>query len=586
MQPSKEQQDINEKIKEGKNVFVDACIGAGKTTLLDYVCSKNTNKKILYLTFNKLLKEDAKKKIRIRNTDVHNYHGFVYRYLMAYRLKYTHQYGIKTFIQNVENGTIHMPQYDLVLVDEYQDINDDAAKLIKCIDEYQKKPTQWVFVGDMKQKIYDTTTIDVLEDCIFSLREDYEKMDLTNCFRLNEEHAKMLGNIWKKKIKGVNKDQYVTTVEFDKEELYELVNEYKNEDILILTPFRNNVLLNQFINYLEERNPEKFNKKNLYITISDTESSNKPVSKSMIVTTFDGSKGLERKIAIVFGFETATLQSRSKRGDKQIIKNLFLVAASRGKDQIIFIKEKDMLTEGNFDLNLMDRIPNEEFNPSTMFDFCYDTHIEELFEQLETKEIVQEDKSEIQTKDTDYNILLSPAIGVFQEAMFFKDWNYEENLESYDANLPIVKYIKKTRPKTLNRKVLCLTAIETNLIRYYNQAVEDFIDFDEELDLYKRLSTYLSPELKSQIRVSKSIDRVTRIVGRIDTIKDKIPYELKFVHELEKRHFLQLASYLYAGYYEKGILWNTRSNQMFEVSIKNKEAFERILRKTIRKEKR
>ena len=45
-----------------------------------------------------------------------------------------------------------MPQYEVLLVDEYQDINDDASKLIKTIDLYQRKEIQIVFVGDMKQK--------------------------------------------------------------------------------------------------------------------------------------------------------------------------------------------------------------------------------------------------------------------------------------------------------------------------------------------------------------------------------------------------------------------------------------------------
>jgi superfamily I DNA/RNA helicase len=423
---TEEQEAIIEAVEEGHNVFVDACIGAGKTTTLNDICITLKNKKILYLTYNKLLKEDAKKQIRSRNVEVHNYHGFVYRYLMAYRIPYTHQNGIKDFIKNVENGTIHMPQYDVMLVDEYQDINNDAAKLIKTIDEYQRKDIQLVFVGDMKQKIYDTTTINVLEDCIFSLRDNYKQMDLTNCFRLNENHAKMLGNIWKKNIRGVNPNQLVQIIDFDMEDLYEKINEYENKDILILSPFRNNVALNKFINHIEKENPVKYNKKNLYITISDTENSNKPLDNSMIVTTFDGSKGLERKLAIVFGFETDALAYRSEKSDKDIIKNLFLVAASRGKDEILFIKENQMLTEKNFELFLLNRKLDEEYSPSKMFDFCFDTDIQKAFETLETKEIETKNKSEIRVVINDYNITLAPVIGIYQEAIFFKDWDYEK----------------------------------------------------------------------------------------------------------------------------------------------------------------
>lgn len=583
MKRTEEQEAIIKAVEEGHNVFVDACIGAGKTTTLNDICITLRNKKILYLTYNKLLKEDAKKQIRGRNVEVHNYHGFVYRYLSAYRIPYTHQNGIKDFISNVQDGTINMPQYDVMLVDEYQDINDDASKLIKTIDLYQRKEMQIVFVGDMKQKIYDTTTINVLEDCIFSLRDDYKQMDLTNCFRLNEDHAKMLGNIWNKKIKGVNPNQKVEIIKHNQEYLYDKIAEYQNKDILILSPFRNNIKLNQFINYIEKENPEKYNKRNLYITISDTDNSNRPLDNSMIVTTFDGSKGLERKLAIVFGFETDALAYRSEKSNREIIKNLFLVAASRGKDEIIFIQENQILTEQNFEAFLLSRKLDEDYSPSKMFDFCFDTDIQRTYEMLDVKELETSNKSEIKVILNDFNITLAPVIGIYQEAIFFKDWNYERILNSFKEDMPIVKYIKKTKPKTKVKKVLCLTAVDTNLMRYYNQAMEEFIDIDEEVELIERLKEHLDPKLPSQIEVFHRVSRDMRIKGFIDTVKNNIPYELKFVEQLEHKHFLQLATYMFMGGYEVGVLWNTKFNQMFEVRIKDKEEFFRRVIKTIKK---
>jgi hypothetical protein len=583
MKRTEEQEAIIKAVEEGHNVFVDACIGAGKTTTLNDICVTLKNKKILYLTYNKLLKEDAKKQIRSRNVEVHNYHGFVYRYLMAYRIPYTHQNGIKDFIKGVQGGMINMPQYDVMLVDEYQDINDDACKLIHCIDEYQRKEIQIVFVGDMKQKIYDTTTINVLDDCIFKLRDDFKQMDLTNCFRLNDVHAEMLGKIWNKKIKGVNPNQKVEIIGYETKFLYEKINEYENKDILILSPFRNNVVLNQFINFIEKENPDKYNKKNLYITISDTDNANKPLDDSMIVTTFDGSKGLERKLAIVFGFETSALAYRSEKSNREIIRNLFLVAASRGKDEIFFIEEDQILTEKNFESFLLSRKLEEEYSPSKMFDFCFDTDIERTFKMLETREIETLNKSEIKVTLNDYNISLAPVIGIYQEAIFFDDWDYHKILESFKEESPIVKYIKKTKPKTKIKEVLCIAAIETNLIRYYNQAIEEFIEIDEEIELVNRLKEHLDPGLESQIEVYERVNFSTRIRGYIDTVKESTPYELKFVDQLEYKHFLQIATYMYLGGYDKGILWNTKYNQMFEVKIKDRQEFIRRVIKTIQK---
>ena len=58
---SDEQELFLHKALLGENILVDACIGSGKTTAIQHLCRalpKTT--KILYLTYNKLLKLDAK----------------------------------------------------------------------------------------------------------------------------------------------------------------------------------------------------------------------------------------------------------------------------------------------------------------------------------------------------------------------------------------------------------------------------------------------------------------------------------------------------------------------------------------------
>lgn len=74
---SSEQQFFIDGALNGENILVDACIGSGKTTAIQYLCNKiPINKRVLYLTYNKLLKIDAKSKIRQKNVTVTNYHGF------------------------------------------------------------------------------------------------------------------------------------------------------------------------------------------------------------------------------------------------------------------------------------------------------------------------------------------------------------------------------------------------------------------------------------------------------------------------------------------------------------------------------
>ena len=66
----------------GDNILVDACIGSGKTTSIHHLCCAfPETTQILYLTYNKLLKLDAKKKIKNKNVTVTNYHGFAFHML-------------------------------------------------------------------------------------------------------------------------------------------------------------------------------------------------------------------------------------------------------------------------------------------------------------------------------------------------------------------------------------------------------------------------------------------------------------------------------------------------------------------------
>ena len=71
--------------------------------------------------------------------------------------------------------------------------------------------------------------------------------------------------------------------------------------------------------------------------------------------------------------------------------------------------------------------------------------------------------------------------------------------------------------------------------------------------------------------------------GMADAVKDDIVYELKFVLELTHQHFLQCASYVVAMEKKKGILWNTRNNSVFEVTVPNKTRFSNAVANAITK---
>lgn len=587
---SEEQQEFIVKAKEGKNILVDACIGSGKTTTIQVLCNEMTNKKILYLTYNTLLKLDAREKIHMKNVTVTNYHGFAFTVLKKKGIAVGKQDLIQTF--NKMKPALGS-KYNVLILDEYQDIEQEIAEMLLHIKK-RNPNLQIIAVGDMEQKIYDKTTLDVPQ-FIDSFLGDHVKMNFSKCFRLNSELASKLGTVWEKEINGVNSDCEVQHMSFD--ECIKFLSTQKPSDILCLGARTG--LMAKALNELEKKNPEKFNKKSVYASIANEDRQNsKPDSSTAIFTTYDSSKGMERPICVVFDYTLDYWQIRAKQPmtKYEILRNIFCVAASRGKKKIIFVSRKDSIPLSVSTLkNKFETLNNcnkfKAFYISNMFDFKYIEDTEKCFSLLKIKRVSKrEEETPIDLPNSDYLIDLSPCIGVYQEAAFFKNYDIDSQLKYTEQAAE--RTIKLPPNATLEQKILYLTALETAYNRYATQVKIPFISESNGNAVKTRLKTVfdenetVQQEKHFQCDVrnieSKEIGNIS-IIGRADVLKDNKIFELKFVSELEHKHFLQLACYLFIFKIHKGVLWNVRTNEKYEVTIPDREAFLSAVVKTITK---
>ena len=241
---SEEQNAFIDAALAGFNILVDACIGSGKTTAIQALCDTlPSTKKILYLTYNRLLKFDAQAKIRNKNVTVTNYHGFAFSQLKKSGISA----GVSDLIQIFNQEKPEIPSFDVLVIDEYQDIEQELADMLEIIKSANPK-MQVIAVGDMQQKIYDKTTLDVA-GFINSFLGEYKRMEFTKCFRLSQDLAAMLGRIWKKKIEGVNSACIVEQMTMD--EVMKFLAVQKPSDILCLGA-RSGIMSN-VLNRLEEQ---------------------------------------------------------------------------------------------------------------------------------------------------------------------------------------------------------------------------------------------------------------------------------------------------------------------------------------------
>ena len=83
-----------------------------------------------------------------------NYHGFAWQELHRAGIRA----GISELIQSYNKNDMAVGPYDVLILDEYQDIDQEISEMLMHIKE--KRPEiQIVAVGDMCQKIYDKTNL-------------------------------------------------------------------------------------------------------------------------------------------------------------------------------------------------------------------------------------------------------------------------------------------------------------------------------------------------------------------------------------------------------------------------------------------
>lgn len=584
---SDEQELFLEYANQGYNVLVDACYGSGKTTAIQRLCKELSAKgfNILYLTYNRLLKADAKAKINLDNVVVQNYHGYVYGLLK--------QQGYPTGGQGdlMANYQKYRPEVDsisVLVIDEYQDIEESFTYVLN--DLKKKNPElQIIAVGDMEQKIYDRTKLNA-EDYIHEFMDNrpIKETTFTKSFRLCPEIAKPIGFAVSKKIRGVNTDGIAQKMKFS--EIIRFLKQQDPGDVLILGSKKGTMC--QILNKIEEECPEKFNKNTVYATIEDRDENILPDKNTMIVTTFDSAKGLEKPIVIVCDFSPRYWHARGMFADTnlKILRNIFCVAATRGKDRTIFLTPAN----GKFlPLEVLSKAENqaEDFpllHISDMFEHKFVEDVDNAYNMLKLEKISPDDAKAIDINRRDGLIDLSPCIGIYQEAFYFDDYSIDTALDA--AARKARRYVTNdVKASGIQSKILWTTSFETKQNRYVDQVKPPIVSEKDAKALKARLGTKLPSDAMVQkpcfitFNTTSKKNKPIQADGFCDVIHKGAVWELKFVSELQHTHFLQCACYMVALNKKTGYLWNTRTDELWKIQVPRPKKFMQTVFKTVTK---
>ncbi|WP_230595146.1 AAA family ATPase [Rhodococcoides fascians] len=607
---SNEQQAVIDAVVAGNDVIVDASIGSGKTSTIQQLCARlSPSKRILYLTYSRLLKADAQD--RVGGARVQNYHGVVYPHLLRLGVNCGVGESVQAFNDHFADIRTEFEQYDLLVVDEYQDINTEYADLLRNIKS-TNSGMQVVLVGDLSQKVRSDTTLDVQafarEFCV-----DPTMLPFTQSFRMGPMMGSLLGTAWNKPIVGVNDNQRVRVL--DHADAIELIAATEPGNLLCLGK-RTGAMVHA-LNEAEKLAPERYNKSTVFASIRDGDSTIRPQDGVAVFTTFDASKGMERPVCVIFDYSLDNWNMRCKfpNTDYEVLRNVFLVAASRGKSDVVFVRSGAMRKNplptdpgaepmiGQLPIRRFTALPSatrpqytRPFAAASAFGFKYAENIAAAMQLIKRERLDDGTENEIVIDRADGLIDLSPAVGAYQEALFF---------DHHDATAQAVMMLQTSRlAASLVTEIkgepwkdsLVLAAIETQQMRYHNQ-VSATISTEVATALVQRLSQQLPRNC--QVQVGLSLAGTARagstnwspitFSGIADAIHHRQIFELKFTSALDHEMFLQTALYVtmarYAGIdIDSGVLWNTRTGERWSVQVPNPASFMNAVVKCVTKQ--
>jgi nucleoside-triphosphatase THEP1 len=346
---STEQQAIVSNIKHS-HVQVSACAGSGKTTTCKYIASTYPNKNILLFSYNTRLRYETKAKLKeFTNVDVHTFHSFCRTY-------YSDDCIDDAGITNVINKNISMyshakkRQPDIIILDECQDLRSILHKFIKKViyDCNIQDSVHLCILGDERQSIYEYDGADTryltFASYIYLTNSDimWEKNKLSHTYRVPKNICDFVNVCMLKeqkltpvvdhkyKPRYIVCDTYKSNKPFEEVKMY-IDAGYKPDDIFILAY---SVKGGTPISKLENKIIAKL-KAPVFVPSGDDERINNDIIAGKIVfTTFHQSKGLERKVVIIFGFDDSFFHYFKSDSNPNICPNELYVACTRSCERL------------------------------------------------------------------------------------------------------------------------------------------------------------------------------------------------------------------------------------------------------------
>lgn len=358
LQLSDEQIKIINFLKKS-NVICDSVAGSGKTTTILHIAKAFKTKSILLLTYNARLKLETRQKVNlenINNLEVHSYHSFCVKY---YKFNCFNDNNLKLIInENLE--PLSQFAYDIIIIDEVQDMTPLYYELVCKICYNNSKTPKLCITGDKYQSIYGFNFADerylIYADQLFKFNcKEWITSPLSISFRLPDTIANFINNcvlnedrirtvkISKFKPRYIICNTFISKNYFAKnnfgedlrvynEVLYYINLGYRQDDIFILAPTikSKNCPAKVLANKISVSKQIK-----IFLPTSDNEKIDQDnIKDKLVFLTFHQAKGLERKVCIVYGIDSSYFEHFKPDAIDTKCPNEIYVALTRSTERL------------------------------------------------------------------------------------------------------------------------------------------------------------------------------------------------------------------------------------------------------------
>jgi hypothetical protein len=645
LSPSEEQKIIIDAINLDMNISVDAVAGSGKTTTLIFIAKAFPQKKILQITYNKQLKFEVRNRAEKEgisdNLKIHTYHSLAVRYY--YEKANVDQGIIKILKDSMKIRKID--RYDIIVIDESQDMTPLFYELIqKFLSDIDFPESGLIIMGDRYQGIYDFKNADTrfltLADKLYTGK--FITLPLKESYRVTKNIAKFVNNVMLGYERINSNKESNHKVIYCKLNIFsihckmvQLIQDFlrkgfKPDDIFVLAP-----------TIKASDNPVKRLENELvkegiavYYSRNDDDGLDEEIIKNKIVfTTFHQSKGRERKIVIIYGFDNSYFKYFKRTSDPNICPSELYVATTRAKEILILLdneteqplpflrldyNQMKMCNYINFvgtnrqingGINKVNGTGNEKYHNISITELVRyiseDTMkyliplVDDIFEELDS--IKSKNIVEIPTSirmDSGLTEDISNLNGLVIPQLYeqtIKNENLLDKLflkKKQISNALILDNISKVKELQLQGKNTESMLLLGNIyIAYYEnihsklkQTLKyDWLKEDELKICFKNLARYIKDNVEFEIELGDRVDSkglfyryvtnnygVIDIRGRADCIDSESLFEFKCVTSIQIEHQLQLICY--AWLWKKTLGINDKMKRFILLNIRTGES--------------